>query len=88
MVNNRRSEFDIISKILSLSTNGARKTELLYQGNLSYNQLNGYLSFLMEKNLLILDEVRTNGGRSRFYLITDRGQDFLVNLNRTLAYFE
>jgi len=49
MVNNRRSELDIISKILDLSKSGAKKTEILYQGNLSYTQLQSYLPFLLEK---------------------------------------
>jgi len=49
MVNNRRSEIDIIGEILNLSRDGAKKTEILYQGNLSYTQLQKYLPFLLKK---------------------------------------
>lgn len=47
MVNTRRSEIEIISKILDLSKSGAKKTEILYRGNLSYMQLQKYLPFLV-----------------------------------------
>ena len=37
---------EIISKILDLSKDGAKKTEILYQGNFSYMQLKSYLNML------------------------------------------
>lgn len=52
MVNSRRSELDIMGEILVLSKTGAKKTELLYQANLSYMQLQKYLPFLIENNIL------------------------------------
>ena len=61
MVNVRRSEFEIISDILTLSRNGAKKTELIYQGNLSYTQVQKYLPFLIERQ--ILEVAKLKGGR-------------------------
>ena len=52
MVNNRRSEFDIIRKILKIARNGAKKTVILHHGNFSYVQLQDYILFLTEKNIL------------------------------------
>ena len=51
MFNKRRSEIQIIGEILELSRYGAKKTEILYQSNMSFTQLQNYLSFLLEKNI-------------------------------------
>ena len=89
MFENRRSEIEIIGEILTLSRGGARKTEILYQGNLSYTQLQNYLSFLLEKDVL---QTRTipgkNGGNgtSRIYQTTDKGLAFLEDIDRVLAH--
>lgn len=88
MVNGRRSEFEIIKKILDLSKDGAKKTELLYQGNLSYNQLKSYLFILIEKNILEVLEVKNNGNLSKIYKITKIGYDLLNDINKTLEYFK
>ena len=82
MVNRRRSELDIISEILTLSRNGAKKTEILYQGNLSYSQ------FLLEKNILEEKIVDKDNGHSKIYKITKKGDDLLEDISKTLSYFE
>ena len=86
MVNNRRSEIQIIGEILRLSVDGAKKTELLYQGNLSYSQLQNYLHFLIDKELLKMHTVKDNGNSSKFYRPTDKGLTFLQDINRVLSY--
>lgn len=88
MVNRRRSELDIINEILKLSRKGAKKTEILYQGNLSYSQLQNYLLFLLEKNILEEKIVKKDNGRSRIYKITKKGDDLLEDISKTLSYFE
>ena len=85
-MNNRRSEFEIIGKILDLSKNGAKKTELLYKGNFSYTQLTGYLTFLVKKDILEERTVKDNGQTSRRYITTEKGQNLLRNINKTLSY--
>jgi predicted transcriptional regulator len=85
-MNNRRSEFEIIGKILDLSKNGAKKTELLYKGNFSYTQLTGYLTFLVNKDILEERTVKDNGQTSRRYITTEKGQNLLRNINKTLSY--
>ena len=86
MVNNRRSEFEIMSKLLDLSKSGAKKTELLYQANLSYTQLKSYLSFLIEKGIIVTIEVKNNGNNGVLYKLTDKGNNFLDDINKTLDY--
>ena len=88
MVNNRRSEIKIIQKILTLSSDGARKTEILYQGNMSYTQLKSYLPFLLEKNILEEVSVLNNGYSSKMYKTTDKGFGLLNGIKRVLKYFE
>ncbi len=74
-VNKRRSEIDILTEILRLARENPRKTTLLYRVNLNHTLLNKYLSYLMEKGLLV-----EQGG---VYSITDRGHEFLL-LSRKL----
>ena len=86
MVNNRRSEIEIIKDILRLSREGARKTEILYQGNFSYTQLQEYLPFLLEKNILQEHTVRNNGMLYRSYKTTDKGLNLLQDIKRVLVH--
>ena len=86
MVLNRRSEIEIIWKILDLSRNGAKTTDLLYQCNLSYTQLKSYLPFLIEKEILKEEVVESNGSLSKFYRITEKGFLFLNDIRKVLAY--
>lgn len=88
MVNNRRSEFEIINKLLNISKSGAKKTELLYQANLSYTQLTSYLSFLIDKEIIESIKVENNGNNGFLYQLTDKGAEFLKDLNKTLAYIK
>ena len=88
MVNNRRSEIEIINEILTLSSKGAKKTELLYQGNFSYAQLQSYLAYLMDKNILELQEIKNNGSSSKFYKTTPKGILFLQDVKRVLAHLD
>jgi len=87
MVNSRRSELDIIGEILVLSKKGAKKTELLYQVNLSYMQLQKYLPFLVENNILEEHVVKNNGHSHNLYKTTEKGSDLLNDINQIYAYF-
>jgi predicted transcriptional regulator len=89
MFNSRRSEIEIMGEILNLSIQGARKTEVLYQVNLSYKQLNDYLNFLLEKDFIfekIVEDPKINS--YKLYETTSRGQEFLQNINRTLSFLK
>ena len=87
MVINRRSEIEIITDILKLTNKGAKKTEILYQGNFSYAQLNSYLSFLIEMNIIEENEIINNGTTIRSYKTTDKGLVLLRDANKVLSHF-
>ncbi len=81
LINNRRGEIEILSDILEMARDGAKKTELLYQVNLSYSQLQKYLSFLITKGLLEEKELASRGNH-RLYTVSDKGIELLENLNQ------
>ena len=89
MLNNRRSELEIIHHILSLSNVGVRKTKLLYQVNLNHRQLNIYMDYLIEKKILIEKEVETETGKSySIYEISSKGQKLVENISRIFEILE
>jgi len=87
-MNNRRSEFEIISTILDLSKNGAKKTEILYKGNFSHARLKDYLTFLISYNFMEQKTIENNGQSNYYYIITQKGKNFLIDINRALSYFD
>lgn len=88
MINNRRSEVEIINEILNLSKNGARKTEILYQGNMSYSQLKSYLPFLIDKNIVEEYNGYNNGNSTTMYKTTIKGLELLESIRKILIHFE
>ena len=55
-----RSRTEIIANILDAANGGTTKTKIMYIVFLSYNQLNEYLSILIENNLIeYLDGTKT-----------------------------
>ncbi|TLX95312.1 MAG: transcriptional regulator [Thaumarchaeota archaeon] len=81
----RRNFVEIAAQILALCREGARRTQVLYRANLSFQQLNKYTELLEARGLLRFD------GGSRQYRITQLGVAFLVeygeleNASRTLS---
>ena len=55
-----RSRTEIVSNILDAANGGTTQTKIMYIAFLSYNQLNEYLSILIENNLIeYLDGTQT-----------------------------
>jgi predicted transcriptional regulator len=69
----RRSKMRIIADILEHAQMPAKKTKIMYECNLSFNQLKRYLTFLKKRALI---RRKTDNG-SVIYQTTDNGQDFL-----------
>jgi len=89
MFNSRRSEIEIIGEILSLSRNGARKTEILYQTNMNFSQLQRYLSYLIENDCISENSVSNgNGLSSKLFVNTPKGDDLLEDINKVCNYFK
>jgi predicted transcriptional regulator len=69
----RRDRLYIIAEILTLAIDGSLKTQIMYKANLSFAQLNEYLSFLIRMDLLKLHKEE----RKKIYKITAKGKKYL-----------
>ena len=78
---------EIIQNILELSIDGARKTKILYQGNLSYFQLSKYLTMLIEKEILEEKIVKDNGCSFNCYKITSKGNELLQAIKNVTTIY-
>lgn len=68
---NYRGRLDIIADILHVVSQNAKKTQIMYQANLSYKVLQRYL-----KNITAADLVDYET-EEQCYVLTSKGQDFL-----------
>jgi predicted transcriptional regulator len=70
-VNKNRCSLDIVWAVLCIASVRAKKTKIMYGANLSFHQVQKYLSTLLRSGLLEHD---VDSG----YLITPAGKEFLV----------
>ena len=66
-----REHFDIIADILNVAGRNPKKTQIMYQANLSYSILQRYLSEVVAASLISFES------RSQSYVLTPKGQEFL-----------
>jgi len=71
----RRDRLYIIAEILVVAKDGSLKTQIMYRANLSFAQLNEYLSFLLK--IALLNKVTTEG--KTIYKTTQKGIKYLEN---------
>ena len=69
----RRDRIYIMAEILQVTLEGALKTQVMYKANLSFAQLNQYLSLLLDLDLL---ELKKSSERT-VYKTTTKGMHFL-----------
>jgi predicted transcriptional regulator len=69
----RRDRLYIIAEILNITKDGSLKTQIMYRANLSFAQLNEYLSFLTKMDLL----ASKNENGKKIYRITVKGKKYL-----------
>ena len=69
----RRDRLYIISEILTITKGGCLKTQIMYRANLSFAQLNEYLSFLIQMGLL---QFKNEKGKNT-YGTTAKGEKYL-----------
>ena len=68
---------DIMAAILKITKEGILKTQIMYKANLSFTQLNDYLKFMLNNNLIN----QTNIEGKEVYVVTEKGIDFLQRHN-------
>ena len=69
----RRDRLYIIAEILNITKDGSLKTQIMYRANLSFAQLNEYLSFLTKIDLL----AAKNENGKKVYGTTVKGKKYL-----------
>ena len=74
----RRDRLYIISEILGIAKDGSLKTQIMYRANLSFAQLNEYLSFLLKIKLI---KIITENERT-IYKTTPKGLKYLQNYEK------
>lgn len=79
----RRSNIEVIADILRLGEAG--KTEIMYSANMSYFQLQKYLNFMLQRNLI--DKVKV-GNPIVTYRVTEKGLRLLRNIDAILQLLE
>jgi|WetSurMetagenome_2_1015567.scaffolds.fasta_scaffold00638_12 predicted transcriptional regulator len=79
----RRSSIEIIADILRLGEAG--KTEIMYSVNMSFFQLQKYLKYLLQ--LELIDKV-TVGNPTITYRVTQKGVRLLHNIDNILKILE
>ena len=82
-MNNRRSNIEVIADMLRLGEAG--KTEMMYSANMSYQQLQKYLKFLLELGLV--DKVAV-GNPVVTYRVTKKGLSLLKSIDYILEMLE
>ena len=83
----RRDRLSIIAEILTIAKEGSLKTQIMYKANLSFAQLNEYLSFLTKMDLLNKQEENrktdyTTTPKGDLYLGKYRDIDQILGINR------
>lgn len=69
----RRDRLHIMAEVLGVTRDGALKTQIMYKANLSFAQLNEYLSLLLGLGLLITRKK----GQKTIYKTTRKGIKYL-----------
>ena len=72
---NRRDRLNIIAEIMEAAKGSQLKTRIMYSVNLSFSQVNEYLSFLTERGFV---RVRVEN-RKKFYETTAKGNMYIEN---------
>jgi len=72
ILGNYRDRLDIIADILQVASRDAKKTQIMYQANLSYKVLQRYLNEVTDASLIRFE------GSSQSYIITEKGQEYLL----------
>ena len=66
-----RRRVDIIADILHVVSQNAKKTQIMYQANLSYKGLTKYLTEVSEASLVDFEDEK------QCYMLTAKGREFL-----------
>jgi predicted transcriptional regulator len=80
----RRDKIIIMAEIINLAKRGISKTHIMFKANLSFSQLNLYIDFLSNANLL--EKITING--KTVYRATPKGLDFYYSEQQVIALLQ
>jgi predicted transcriptional regulator len=84
-VGRRRSNIEIIADMLRVGENGAGKTEIMYTANMSFNQIQKYLKYLVNQGFIS----RVNMDNTMVaYQVTDTGFKLLKAIDTLMNMLE
>lgn len=72
----KRSEIEIMVRVLEVSKKGVIKTQLVYGSNLNFNVAERYISKLFKLGLI---EILTDERGKKIYKTTEKGIEFIEN---------
>ena len=73
----RRNDLDIVADILQVARDGAKKTRIVYQANLNFRIVKGYLERLIGNGMLVHDPPR--------YYTAEKGVTYLTRYRNLLS---
>ncbi|MFO7835157.1 MAG: winged helix-turn-helix domain-containing protein [Candidatus Thorarchaeota archaeon] len=76
---------DMMRTIKREGSNGVGPTRILYEANLSHDRLTQYLDELMEKRLILENDIDEN---TRVYALTEKGREFLQEFKKVERFSE
>ena len=71
----KRDKLEIVRSIFLICKDGAKKTEIVYKANLNFKNAEGYLKWLIDREMILKE--------GKFFKITSRGSELLSNLQST-----
>ncbi len=84
-VGRRRSNIEIIADMLRVGENGAGKTEIMYTANMSFNQIQKYLKYLVNQGFV--NKVNMDNTMVA-YQVTDSGFKLLKAIDTLMNMLE
>ena len=78
----RRDRLHIMAEVLEVTIDGALKTQVMYKANLSFAQLNEYLSLLLELGLLKTKKME----QKTIYKTTRKGVKYLKGYEKIRGF--
>jgi predicted transcriptional regulator len=84
VVSKRRDKIVILADILEITRDGAKKTKIMYGANLSFVQVEKYITFMRTIHLI---QIRTEH-HGKAYWTTEKGMTFLREFRRISVLLE
>ena len=76
----KRDKLEIIRSIFLICEDGAKKTEIVYKANLNFKNAEGYLKWLIDREMILKE--------GKFFKITSKGSELLSNLQNTATFMD